>query len=346
MPLNRSQLMRITTIDRCLSNHYRKWTLQDLIDACSDALYEFEGRDEPVSRRTIQNDIALMRSEKLGYNAPIVVKDRKYYAYEDPDFSIKDIPITDDDITTLNQAMDVLKHFQIFSQFSPFSDIINRLEDHISVVTKHNVPAIDLEKNNRLKGLEYVSELYDAITHKEALHIEYKSFKRRDGTPSEMIISPYLLKEYRNRWFVICNNARTKNDISILALDRIYSLEHDKSLPFVENTFFDPIHFFDDVIGVTKSIHSKPVTITLKFDANQAPYVITKPMHSSQVVTKVYDDHSIEVKIHVVMNLELERDIIGYAEHCEVISPRMLRKRISDHFRQSAAIYTSQEEDK
>ena len=75
MPLNRASLIRISTIDKCLQNHYRRWTINDLIDACTDALSEFEGRSNPVSRRTFQNDLALMRSDRLGYNAPIIVRD-------------------------------------------------------------------------------------------------------------------------------------------------------------------------------------------------------------------------------------------------------------------------------
>ena len=42
---------------------------EDLVDACSDALYEYEGIDKGISKRTVQMDIQLMRSEKLGYNA-------------------------------------------------------------------------------------------------------------------------------------------------------------------------------------------------------------------------------------------------------------------------------------
>jgi len=79
MPLNRATLIIISTIDKCLQNHYRRWTINDLIDACTDALAEYEGRSNPVSRRTFQNDLALMRSDRLGYNAPIVVRDNKYY---------------------------------------------------------------------------------------------------------------------------------------------------------------------------------------------------------------------------------------------------------------------------
>lgn len=81
MPLNRATLIRISTIDKCLQNHYRRWTINDLIDACTDALAEFEGRSNPVSRRTFQNDLALMRSDRLGYNAPIVVRENKYYEH-------------------------------------------------------------------------------------------------------------------------------------------------------------------------------------------------------------------------------------------------------------------------
>ena len=79
MPVSKNALIRYKTIDRCLRNRYRRWTLEDLIEACSDALYEYEGRDEGVSRRTVQLDIQMMRSDKLGYNAPIKVVDRKYY---------------------------------------------------------------------------------------------------------------------------------------------------------------------------------------------------------------------------------------------------------------------------
>ena len=45
MALNKNALIRYKTIDKCLQNTYRRWTLDDLIDACSDALYEYEGRD-------------------------------------------------------------------------------------------------------------------------------------------------------------------------------------------------------------------------------------------------------------------------------------------------------------
>ena len=83
MPVNRNALIRYKTIDKCLQNRYREWTLEDLIEACSEALYEYEGITKGISKRTIQLDIQIMRSDKLGYNAPIIVYDNKYYTYEE-----------------------------------------------------------------------------------------------------------------------------------------------------------------------------------------------------------------------------------------------------------------------
>lgn len=73
MPANKNALIRYKTIDNCLRNRYRRWTLDDLVEACSDALYDMEGITKGVCARTVQMDIQIMRSDKLGYNAPIEV---------------------------------------------------------------------------------------------------------------------------------------------------------------------------------------------------------------------------------------------------------------------------------
>ena len=114
MSSNKNALIRYKTIDNCLRNRTKLWTLEDLIDACSDALYEYEGKYDLVSKRTVQLDIQNMRSEKLGYNAPIEVFQKKFYRYSEPDFSIKNIPVNENDIKVMNDAVQILKQFKDF----------------------------------------------------------------------------------------------------------------------------------------------------------------------------------------------------------------------------------------
>src|SRR3954467_489102 len=109
MPVNKNALIRYKTIDACLRNRRRRWTLENLIDAVSDALYDYEGIDKGISRRSVQADLQLMRSDKLGYNAPIIVVSKKYYTYEDPAYSITNIPLNEQDLGRMNEAVEILK---------------------------------------------------------------------------------------------------------------------------------------------------------------------------------------------------------------------------------------------
>ena len=76
-----------------------------MVDACSDALYEMEGIDKGVSMRTVQGDIQIMRSDKLGYNAPIEVYENKFYRYANPEYSINENPLNAEDYDLMEKAV-------------------------------------------------------------------------------------------------------------------------------------------------------------------------------------------------------------------------------------------------
>lgn len=320
MPVNRNALIRYKTIDTCLRNKYRQWTLEDLIDACSDALYEYEGIEKGISKRTIQMDIQMMRSEKLGYNAPIVVYDNKYYRYEDDDYSITNTPLSEQDLKTMSEAVEVLRQFKGFSYFSGMGDIVSRLEDHVTSARQKTVPVIDFEKNESLKGLNFLDTIYHAIVNKQSLSIKYRSFKARSA--NTFVFYPYLLKEYRNRWFVF--GLRKGNPgLYNLALDRIHALEVSTE-SYRENTLFDPQTFFEDLVGVTKNVGMQAEKVRFWVDKQNAPYVKTKPFHKSQQLIEVQEDGAMIFEIEVVINQELQREFFGFADTIKILTPQSL----------------------
>ena len=335
MSQNKNALIRYKTIDKCLQNSYRKWTLEDLIEAVSDALYEYEGKQNPVSKRTIQLDIQTMRSEKLGYNTPIEVYDKKYYRYADEDFTITDIPLTETDINVLTETVSMLKQFKDFSLFSDVSDILQRLEDKIYAEKTNTQPIIHLDKNENLKGLHFLDELYQAIVKKVVLKIKYKSFKSRDE--NEFLFHPFILKEYNNRWFLV-GKKRSRAPISNLALDRIISIDYDFKTAFVDETF-DADKYYKNVIGVTVNTGLQPRKIELKVNAIHAPYVLTKPLHHTQRLIKTNEDRSIIIHLLLVENFEFERQVLGFGDGIEVVKPEGLRKKMKDILRNALANY-------
>lgn len=337
MPVSRNALIRYKTIDNCLRNHYRRWTLDDLVEACSDALAEYEGIYKGISRRTIQGDLQVMRSEKLGYNAPIVVIDKKYYTYEDPDYSITNSPLSESDIGRLSEAVEVLKQLSGFAQFAEMDALVSRLEDRVSVTKHQSPPVIFFERNDNLRGLNHIRPLFEHITGKQVIKISYHPFTARE--PRIWVVSPYILKEYRNRWFLL-GKMKGKQDLRIMALDRIESIGMTYGETFEQLPDFNSETFFDDVIGVTKSLRDKPSEILFKIIGEQAQYVLTKPLHSSQrIVERHKKDRSITFAMKVVINYELERLLLGYGENIQVLQPLSLAKRLREIHRQAADLY-------
>jgi predicted DNA-binding transcriptional regulator YafY len=324
MAQNKNALIRYRTIDKCLQNHYRKWSLQDLIDACSDALYEYEGRDVNVSKRTVQLDIQMMRSDKLGYNAPIVVYDKKYYKYEDENFSITDVPLNESDMYVLSESVEMLKQFKDFSLFSELGGIIQRLEDKIYTEKTHRPAIIHLDKNENLKGLEHLDVLYQAILKQIVLRLTYQSFTAH--TASSMVFHPYILKEFNNRWFLV---GRKENEerILTLALDRIVRIDYDLSVDYKQENF-DADNYYKDTYGVSVMGEAQLWEVHLKIDSHNAPYVTTKPFHASQQLVEQFEDGSIHIQLRLHLNYELERLILGFGDSIEVLHPKLLRKRI------------------
>lgn len=330
MPSNKNALIRYKTLDKCLKNRYRKYTLEDLIDACSEALFEFEGKESYVSRRTVQLDLQNMRSEKFGYEAPIEVYDRKYYRYSDPDYSIHNISVNESDLKAMNNAIQILKQFKDFSMFKEMNGVIQKLEDSIHATSQKSI--IHLDKNEQLKGLEHIDILYESIVNKKVLDILYKSFTARES--SRFIVHPQLLKEYNNRWFLIC---LYKGKMYNLALDRMEHIEVKEHIEYID-LHLDGDEYFKDIVGVTVSETMKPRNVIFFVDSSNAPYVKTKPLHRSQEILSETQEGTL-FKICVQINYELERLLLGFGDALVVHKPRKLRLRIQEKFRMGSMNY-------
>lgn len=92
MPTNLNALIRYKTIDTLLQGGTVFYSIEKLQLACSEALAEHRGVYKMVSERTVRDDIRVMRSDILGYNAPIVVREGRY-TYANPNFSIQNTSV-------------------------------------------------------------------------------------------------------------------------------------------------------------------------------------------------------------------------------------------------------------
>ena len=168
------------------------------------------------------------------------------------------------------------------------------------------------------------------------LRLTYRSFKARAA--SEIIFHPFILKEYNNRWFLI-GVIGNKQQITTFALDRIINVDYDLDIPY-RNEAFNGDEYYKNTIGVTVLDQKHIQRIVLKIDKSNAPYVTTKPFHTTQEIISVHEDGSITVLLQVHINFELERLILGFGDSIEVIEPTLLRKRIRKKLEAAVSKYT------
>lgn len=335
MPTNLHALIRYRTIDDCLTKRYRKWTWQDLAEACSEKIYEYEGIEVVPSRRTIMYDLQYMRDGKLGYFAPIVYdRASKSYSYEDAEFSIQKFPLSKDDIFELEYALSILKNFKGFQNTTGIENIITKLEHTVTLQEATKKEIIHFDHSLNEPGQKWLHMLYDYIQNENVLKITYQPFYL--DQPYQRIISPYIIKEYDNRWFLICWD-HTRQDIRNFALDRLLNIEKEP-VRYHKDPEFDASQYFENIIGVTLPKHQKVESIIFEVGEEDAKYLITKPLHISQKIILQTENKTV-FSIEVIPNFELESVLLSFGERICISQPLSLVEKIKTRLRKQLLQY-------
>lgn len=320
---------RLELLDNLLRNGKR--TYDQLLTDLNKAI-ELHG-DKRISIRTLKSDIAHLEND-LG--APIhrpVGKDRLLYYTER--FSIRESRITDEEFETLKNAVHLLRNLDSFSIVTDVEQIIRKLENDYLSPEMDNRLLVQFERQQVASGSEHFDNLLSAIKYKLAVKISYQPFNK--PTPLAFIVHPYLLKEYRNRWFLFARK-ESDNQISTFALDRMQFIKTSQE-SFRENDMFDPELYFNHVIGVSVPRDPSVEKIVLKVNAATRPYVISKPIHHSQQLIKAYKDGSVSIELQLCINYELRSLLLSYGNGITVEAPTNLRLQMKEILLESANRY-------
>lgn len=334
MAINKNAIIRYQVLDRCFRNTGRMYFWEDLLEECNKALMDFDSRNEGIQRRQLFDDIRFMESEQ-GWAIPLIRHrhGRKvFYRYEDLSFSINNQPLNDLEAEQIKSALQIFSRFSGTPQFEWVNEMIPMLESKFGLIEREN-EIISFESNIDLKGLDFLTPLFNAIINERVLLVKYKDF--RSSEPYEITFHPYYLKQFNNRWFAFGLNADNKNSNWNLALDRIESLS-ETSLEY-NSIDTDWEEYFYDIVGVTRPEGGKIQEVVLEFSPEVAPYIITKPLHPSQKHKN--EPAGLEVRIKVIPNFELEKLILSFGEQVKVISPQAFKERISNRLNSARLLY-------
>lgn len=336
MATNKHATIRYHALDRCFSNPGRKYFIDDLVEACNQAIYEATGADDGVKRRQVYDDIRFMESEQ-GYAVPLVryrEGRKKYFRYEDTSFTIRQRSVNQAEVEQIAETLAILSRFKGMPQFEWLDEIKVRLESAFGMIDTSEA-YVSFQENPYLRGLRFFADLFGAISQRQVLSISYQGFKQSE--PAELPFHPWYLKQYNNRWFVLGYN-ETYGGLSTLALDRIQALE-PVTLTYKENRDYNFEEYFEDLIGLSVPEDGEVETVVLKIDAELWPYIESKPLHGSQKVRERAAD-GVVVELQVFLNYELRSLLLSYLSGIEVVAPESLRAELTKVLRSGLAKYT------
>lgn len=256
-----------------------------------DLMSELQDYDFSISNRTLQRDIVDIRS--------MFNNDIQY------DFKRKVYFIADESKSDSNARM--LEAFEMFNALN--------LADEL---TQH----VHFEKR-KPQGTEHFYGILHAI--KNNLVIKVKYFKYEEEKTINRVLEPLLLKEFKNRWYVV---AKDPDDgyTKTFGLDRILDLEITKK-KFSPPTDFDPNLFFKNCFGIITPNDQPCEEIILSFDSWQGKYVKSFPLHESQQVL-LDNESETQIKLKLYVTYDLVMELLSFGDRVKIMAPERLRDEI------------------
>lgn len=337
MPTNRNAQLRYNVIDRCLRNRGRKWTWIDILNEVNNALLEDNPNSKGIGKTTLYEDLKDIEYRVYEGEIERIKSDENkktiYLRYTDPNYSISNQPLNEEETNQLKSAIQILSRFKGLPQFEWINEIIPTIESKLGLV-RTDTEVIAFESNIDYEGLAYIPILFNLIIQKRAGNIYYQDFKSE--IPYLIEFHPYFLKQYNSRWFIIGLNPTKDFKIQTLALDRIKSVTESDKLYIPDSTDWED--YFSEFIGVTK-MNSEPQKIKLRImDDEQAAYIRTKPLHQSQKTLRKKDEFY-ETEITVIPNYELEKLLLSYGDRIQILEPQELRIKLAYRFMKACQMY-------
>lgn len=321
MPANKNAMRRYLVLDLMFRSGGH--TIDELMDQIEERLrYR-------VGKNTVLDDIAFMESSE-GWNIELERRQyghKKLLLYKDPSFSIMNMPLTQEQARQLRQTIDTLSGIKGLPKFGWLEPLLATLKEKFAI---DGTPkgTVALEQCERLQGLEWFGQLFEAIVAGQMVELKYHRFGRPNRTRTVM---PYQLKQYNNRWYLVgCEPEKLPRlKYAVVPIDRIDQLTVKNEILKVESTGTAEAirEHFTHIVGVSLNPESRPETVRLKAWKPDAWYIDTKPIHWSQRRVEEADEWMV-FTLEVIPNEELVQQLLTYANRLEVLEPLSLRQEL------------------
>lgn len=276
-----------------------------------------------VAERTLKEDLTRMREQ---YQAPIKYSRRLGGYHYNKSFDLKtvEIELTQQDVAALKNAVATLNQFRDLAVFADFRGAVDKIEQ--AVRFRFSQPStsqsyIAFEAVPPGRGNELLDALLVACMNRQVIEFRYQKYD--DPAPRLRTVFPHLMKEHRNRWYIIGYELNPAQ-LRVFGLDRVMAGSLAISPLSVDPPLFDAEAYFRPALGV--AVYDDPAEdVILSFTRRDGLHFRAQPFYPFQEADILVDtENEFQVKLSIIINRELVYELARLGSAVKVLSPPSL----------------------
>ena len=323
-PLSRPPLARMLRIHERLK--------RDRFPNCSQLALDLE-----VATKTVQRDIDFMRDRM---DLPIEFDFRRngfHYTARVDNFPT--VQVTEQELIALFIAEKALAQYKGTPFEKPLHAAFQKLTAGLTDRVSFRWAELDSTISFRSMGttvadLELFEAVSRAVVRSQELEFQYYKLVGRGHEPRR--VQPYHLGCIENQWYLFAFDL-DRQQMRTFVLGRMQAVQ-STGKRFTRPADFSMTKHLGDSFGVFSSA-GKPQEVRIRFDSFAARLVRERKWHASQKVKELADDE-IEFSLKLGTLTEIQRWILSWGEHAQVIAPPELCSRIARTITAMNAKYT------
>jgi predicted DNA-binding transcriptional regulator YafY len=265
------------------------------------------------------------------------------WRYAEP-FNFSDpIPLSIEDLYNLRLAVATLAQLNQIADFKNLPQTVEKIGKAVGRwvdrETKHK--AIYFDQLPRYEGSRHLPFFMHAIEKEQQVRFQYQSFRAKE--PSTYLFDPYFLRQHHQRWYLGgWSHAADEGFIRTFPLERMVGepiLSGQRIDYRVKPHDFDPVKYWQHVIGINRPANGKVEAVVLEFNAEQGKYFESQPFFQPYEVLE-RSDEKLVISLQLMIEIELIRKLAAYGAEVKVLAPDELKTSMQRFYAGAVAAYT------
>ena len=277
-----------------------------------------------VSPKTVQRDVDFMRDQLLLPIEYDAVQHGFYYTQPVDKFPL--LNVSQGELVALLVAQKAAEQYRGTPFEKPLRSALDKLAASLDEKTNVSLHALSEAVSFRATGattaqVQSYDALANAVMQKNVVTFDYQGMK--DTQPVRRQVEPLHLVCIDSQWYLVAHD-RMRNARRTFALPRISRVRT------TQETFEHPADFsLSEMLegGFAFFEGHKIERVVMEFDATVARLVAERKWHPTQKIEWL-SAGCLRITLDVALAPDLEKWILGWGSHAEVIEPLALRSRI------------------